>query len=494
MSLDLFRSLHFKIASGVIGTVLILSAAYFVWDYRFYQKQLFEELEDSADDVSAVTLHSVLEMAMMGRHPELLQDSVQSLGTDTNVREIQILDASGKVHFASNPELLGKEYSLEEPGCANCHAGSPKPLSDSIFLTFGEVEILRHVKAIPNADQCHSCHDSQQSVLGALIVDFPTSPAREKMRANLSEMLLKAGTTVLATLLVLGLLLNKVVIGRIKRLTQATNLLADQEDPPDLDDLQGDDEIGRLATSFHSMSHSLRDYCKVLEEKEKVRLSLLERLVHTQEEERRKISRELHDQLGQSLSALLLDFQRHSPEIGERCEIPPEVAASLERRIRELIDEVHHLAWEMRPSILDDYGLNSALQRYIEEVAKNSQIQVDYQHLSPNGGRLPNWVEVTLYRVAQEAITNVIRHSSATRASVVLMEQASEVMLLVEDNGVGFNPPEVQSGSRGGLGLRGMQERVSLCHGKLAIESMPQKGTTIRVKIPLNGTHESLTG
>ena len=242
------------------------------------------------------------------------------------------------------------------------------------------------------------------------------------------------------------------------------------------------DEIGRLAVAFNQMTEGLHRYRLQVQEKEKTRLSLIEKIVQTQEEERRSISRELHDQLGQSLLALLLVVQPLSKENV----VPEHVYRDIEIRIQLLIEEVRRLAWGMRPSILDDYGLDFALARYIEEVSEHFGLPVDYQYTcSPGLERLPSRNEVTLYRIAQEAITNVLRHANATRASAIVLQQRNEVTLLVEDDGCGFDIESKQKNSEDCLGLTGMNERVALLGGTCAVESTPGQGTTVRVRIPL---------
>ncbi len=156
-----------------------------------------------------------------------------------------------------------------------------------------------------------------------------------------------------------------------------------------------------------------------------------------------------------------------------------------------MIGEVHRLAWGMRPSILDDYGLESALSRHIEEVSKNAALQIDFQFISPDGlQRLPSRIEVPLFRIAQEAITNMIRHAKASHASVVILRQIHEITMLVEDNGQGFDLAMVKDKGDQCLGLMGMKERVNLLGGSFVIESAPGEGTTIRVRIPLSEEHD----
>lgn len=485
--LDKVQGLHFKVASGVIATVLLLSTLYFIWDYHFYRTQLLNELRASSESVSDVTLNSLLQLAMVGKHIELLQQGVERLARSSNeVRTILILDPSGVVRFSSDPSLIGRRFALSNSDCAVCHEGGKAPPRTS-FIQHGNESLLRYAAPIPNRIECHSCHDPSRSLVGILLVDHSTEGARAEIRASLFEMLIKAGTTVFVILLVLGLLMNRVVISRIKKLTSATSRLAYRSpESLDLSSIEGNDEIGRLARSFEEMAQRLNRSFRELEDKERIRVSLLQRLVRSQEEERKTLSRELHDQIGQSLSALLVSFQAFGVEDGTS---GPEAAArskDFESRIRRLIEDVHQLAWQMRPSILDDYGLEKALARYVEEISKRSGIAIDFQQTTPDGSeRLPHWLETTLYRVAQEAVSNMVRHSEATLSSVVLMRSREGVTLLIEDNGVGFVPEEVVPSSQRGLGLVGMRERVSECGGTLDVESARMKGTTVRVKIPL---------
>ncbi|MBI4557705.1 MAG: HAMP domain-containing protein, partial [Candidatus Hydrogenedentes bacterium] len=244
------------------------------------------------------------------------------------------------------------------------------------------------------------------------------------------------------------------------------------------------DEIGKLARMFNLMAEKLQAYQTEVEEKEAFRASLIDQIVQAQEEERISVARELHDQLGQSLYKVLLRYQsvqRDCAQRNRRC-------TDLEEDLRGLIDEVRRLAWGIRPSLLDDFGLDSALQQYVKEISSRAGVPIDYKCGFPaNASRLPDRVEVILYRVAQEALTNVIRHANANRASVVLLRHNSEVTLLVEDDGRGFDARAAFQGDIASLGLMGMRERVALVGGNLTIDSQPGKGAAVRVRIPING-------
>jgi two-component system, chemotaxis family, sensor kinase Cph1 len=147
---------------------------------------------------------------------------------------------------------------------------------------------------------------------------------------------------------------------------------------------------------------------------------------------------------------------------------------------------VNRMAWELRPVALDELGLHSAVDHYLEEWAEMALLQVDVQ-IDLCGRNLPPAVEATLFRVLQEATTNVLRHANATRVGVILESKSDSVRLIVEDNGKGFPVDDGKwpFAATRKFGLHGIRERLALVHGKLDVESSPQSGTTLYVSIPL---------
>jgi two-component system, chemotaxis family, CheB/CheR fusion protein len=218
--------------------------------------------------------------------------------------------------------------------------------------------------------------------------------------------------------------------------------------------------------------------------------SLLKRLVTIQEDERRRIARDLHDHLGQQMTALRLNLDA----LKRRSDATGELRDRLEQadRIAERLDaDVEFLAWELRPAGLDDNGLPDTLNKFLREWSDHYGIAADLHVSGLDHQRLDPDVETSLYRIAQEALNNIFKHAGAARADVLLERRDAQVVLIIEDDGVGFDPGAAlrQDGDRG-LGVIGMHERAALAGGTLDIESESGKGTTIFVRVPLTATAE----
>jgi signal transduction histidine kinase len=225
-----------------------------------------------------------------------------------------------------------------------------------------------------------------------------------------------------------------------------------------------------------------------LRRKEAVRGQLLRKVISAQEEERVRIARELHDEAGQALTSVLVGLK--VMERADDLEAARTLTADLKEVVTQTIDDVHNLAMELRPSVLDDLGLVPALARYVRSCPARFGFEASFEATGIREERLPPEVETTLYRIAQEALTNVARHADASRAGVLLQQRGDTIVLIVDDNGTGFDPTQVTDSAqaRDRLGLYGIEERASLLGGRLTVESEPGGGTTLSVEIPLEGT------
>ena len=245
------------------------------------------------------------------------------------------------------------------------------------------------------------------------------------------------------------------------------------------------DETGQLSNAFNMMAKRLTNFRDELKSKEEMRTQLLKKVITAQEEERKRIARELHDQTSQSLTSLMIGLKlmqscKSLDEVGKQSDDLRKVTA-------KTLEEIHDIAVQLRPLTLDDIGLNIALQRYVVDYSNKFNVKGDYHSSGLNGIRLPAELETVVYRIVQEALTNIIKHSGAKNASVILEHRRNLLKVIVEDDGKGFNVEKVMSSeAEGKLGLFGMQERASLINGKLAIESTLGMGTTIYITIPLH--------
>lgn len=217
--------------------------------------------------------------------------------------------------------------------------------------------------------------------------------------------------------------------------------------------------------------------------KEQLRAQLLNKVVSAQEEERRRISRELHDETGQALTSLLIQLR-----IVERCDNLQDVKTHTEemrQQTTQTLQEIRRLAADLRPAALDDLGLLSALEGYIYEFSRKTNIVVDFQAHNVEGIRLPHEVEILLYRVIQESLTNTARHANANRVEVIFTHEHGHIDVRVSDDGQGFNPTEVLNAENRSLGILGMRERIELLGGQFKLTSMLGKGTQVHVKLML---------
>jgi len=242
---------------------------------------------------------------------------------------------------------------------------------------------------------------------------------------------------------------------------------------------------------LQELTTALLNEVKERQRAEESRRDLLGRLVTAQEEERRRISRELHDRMGQQLAALMMGLKTlGAASYGRRSSL--DTLRQLELMTDELSRETHTLAWGLRPPALDDLGLETALRNYVEEWAERTRVPVDFHSAGFEGGRLPLTHETALYRIAQEALTNVARHSGADRVSFILERRADHVLAVIEDNGGGFDVEAalLPSGRGRRLGLLGMRERAALLGGTINVESAPGAGTTLFVRIAFDAGSE----
>ena len=241
-----------------------------------------------------------------------------------------------------------------------------------------------------------------------------------------------------------------------------------------------DKDIHRLVTTVEEMLVRLEKRTHQLK-------AISERAIHVLEEERVRIARSLHDDTAQTISMLIINLERIEKKI-------PQDDSDLSRQVSEshkvatlLLENLRKVIWDLRPSILDDLGLIPAIRWYAQTNLKESGVQVEVGY-SNELMRLPPYLETSLFRILQEAVSNILRHANAGKVTINLRLEDGCVVLEVKDNGRGFDVKKTtgEAVTRKQLGLLGMQERVSLVNGTLKVESTPGEGTTLRIYVPFH--------
>jgi signal transduction histidine kinase len=291
-----------------------------------------------------------------------------------------------------------------------------------------------------------------------------------------------------------------ITTGRVVKPTQQLTAVAQRIAQGDLESpicVAAQDEVGQLAQSLESMRQQLRNAYQQLEDTNKrlelqvrertARLGeLLTKIISAQEDERARLARELHDETAQTLAALSIALDRArdnldetQPEAAERLQEARTIAAGL-------LEETRRLILDLRPMALDDLGLAPAIRWYAETHLEEAGIAASVEVDQPSK-RLPKHLEVSLFRMVQEAVNNVVRHAHARHARIELAFRDSVASVRVTDDGRGFDAEAVLGLAvpARSVGLLGMQERVRLLNGRLSIESQPGKGTVISIEVPI---------
>lgn len=329
----------------------------------------------------------------------------------------------------------------------------------------------------------HRMQDDQGNYLGAFVRGIPQKQISDMLQKHAWGIFSVAGTAMLLALIALAWLTHG-ISAPLRRLARASRTLAAGEAFDPLPDPERSDEVGRLATDFKAIADRLEAQKMALEEKDRLRGQLLDKLITAQEDERRRISRELHDQTGQSLTTLLVGLK--VLEKAATMEAMQARTADLMALVHQTLDEVHRLSVELRPAMLDDLGLVAAVRSMATDFEEAHGVRADVR-IQGIDHRLAPAVEASVYRVIQEALTNVGKYASAQHVIIQLTQEGDQLAASLEDDGRGFEVGAIRRAKgRQSLGLLGMQERVGLLGGEFTIDSAPGKGTHIRFTIPLD--------
>ena len=283
----------------------------------------------------------------------------------------------------------------------------------------------------------------------------------------------------------LGVALSLSVTLPLKRLQAQITAVAGGGSTPSEPAIKGRDEVAQIAQAFHETVQTA-SLLREMETRSKRLAALSARVARAQEEERERIARELHDGLGQALTAIRLDLSAAGRRLGGDEGGATEYLGKAQRLTEESLDELRRIVFDLRPPALDHLGLVAALESYAREFEQRFKLQVTLT-ADEFTSRLPFEVETALYRICQEALTNVSKHANASQVLLRLERDSETVALTVQDDGAGFDAASVLDGSGAlrSIGILSMERRAEELGGEFRIESSPGRGTRIRAAMPL---------
>lgn len=486
------RSLRAKITLSIIfPLMLILSAVAYV-EHSRHRRAIMDDLSSMAA-YSGQMIESSLRHAMLESDFDEVQGILNTIGENDDIQTVYLLDISGKIIFAPENHGVGTRLDNSHANCRPCHHQAPDNRPDSIIVTDSAgQQMFRSMHTIENAPECTGCHNPDQRLLGLLLTDISMASVEASLAADLRENLMWGAITILITIVTINLVLSELVLRRLRQFAPAIDRLRFGDVPDSILDNQ-QDEIGQLARAFNTMADRIATrnaenltLSESLRKQSTQRSLLLNYLISAQEDERKRIARELHDELGQFLGGLAL----HTEAIGRLIAEAPERAITQVDYVHSLITEttehMYDIILDLRPSVLDDIGLAAALRVYAERLLAQTDLRFELDS-SELARRLPPDIETALYRIFQEALCNVVRHANASQVRVRLAKNTGSFEGEIVDDGRGFDLATISldGTSPQGLGLLGMRERTLQCGGELAILSQPGSGTRITIRIPV---------
>ncbi|NWF71190.1 MAG: HAMP domain-containing protein [Chloroflexi bacterium] len=455
-------NIRVKILGIVLGLVFLLGFTVTVQVRQLLAQSMYVQLEEQAVSITRDLAARATDPILINNLYALQQLMLGAKTTHTVVRYAFVIDTEGYV--------LAHTFAGGFPeGLIEANTVSAQAYEHTVLLQTDEGQIWDI--AVPIFD----------GRVGTARVGVSDAQVVQTINAITGQLLL---TTVLVSAvgITAAVLLTWVLTRPILALVQVAKAV-EKGDFSQRVPRWADDEVGELSNAFNAMTEALAKSDAERAERDQLRAQYVSGFISAQEDERKRIARELHDSTSQSLTSLMIGLRALSdsclqPDMRSRAEELRAVASAA-------LDDVHSLALQLRPSVLDDVGLPEAIKRHVADCQKRNSLNIDLAITGLEDCRLPPAVETALYRITQEALTNVIRHAKAETASIFIERSNDKVLAIIDDDGQGFDPEFVER-QDGHLGLYGIRERAELLSGHLVIESEPGTGTSLYVEIPLS--------
>jgi signal transduction histidine kinase len=457
-------SLRVKILGMVLALVLVLGSGVTLQVRSMLTRTLLTQLQEESVSLGR-------DLAARSTDPLLINDlySILQLLRETrlnnpDVRYAFILDADGRV--------IAHTFS----------GGFP---ADLITTNTVATDAHHHMTTIQTEEGViwDTAVPIFEGKAGTARIGLTEARMRDAVAAITTQLLLATGLVSLFGILA-AIFLTWLLTRPVRQLVEATEAVRRGDYSPRVR-RWADDELGELADAFNVMTADLATADIERQEREQMRAFYLRQIITAQEEERKRIARELHDETGQALASVMVGL-RNVEEASSAAEVQTRLA-DLRGVASATLESVRRLALELRPSVLDDLGLVAALRRYATEYTMRFKIPVTVQIVGLDDFRLASEIETALYRIVQEALTNIAKYARATHVSVLLEHRDGQISAIVEDNGCGFDAEQVlrTGAAENRLGLYGMRERAELVGGALTVEAQTGCGTTVFVRVPV---------
>ncbi len=490
MRLAFAQSLRFKITLRAVLLVVLILGAFSILQYVRHRDLLLANLERSTTTMGQVITGS-LQHAMLNRDFSEIQQIIDNVAQQREIVGLVLLNKAGEIRIAPQGERVGTRLNQQDPECQVCHSHASELRKGSVILERPGGRVFRTMTPIENRVECHACHDPSSRLNGVLMSDFSMAVIDQHLEADLRNALLWAVAAITATTVTINALMSRLVVTKLERLAEVIKLFG-RGDLRQRVAMQSSDEIGELAETFNRMATGLEDkdrenvrlYAE-LQQKEAARAKLLEALIDAQEEERKRVARDLHDQLGAILSGLTMNIEAAEQSLPEQNTLKERLQRT-KTLATQALEETHKLILDLRPEVLDELGLVAAVRADAEARLQPRGIDVQVS-IAGARRRLTPQLELTVFRIAQEAVNNIAKHAQAQRAQIAFEFRDAAVGVVIADDGQGFDLHGVSSteDKTRGLGLLGMTERAHLAGGSLQIESHAGRGTRITITMPV---------
>ncbi len=479
-----YKSLRFKIIFGLISLLTFTMTILFTVQYFQHRKKMIFNLQENVSPHLTQMVNDVLKSSMLSKNKSEMKYILEVATQYPDVRKIFILNRTGRIIASIDDKEIGKTIDMRDSTCQVCHRGATRALNKTVIYSSAQGEkIFRNVNPIYNRTECFSCHRPEEKITGVLVTDFTLNNIEKQLKAEFKENIFLLFFAIGISTLVIGIALNQLVIKKLQHFVEAASFFG-RGDFKRTISFRSDDEIKKLADSFNLMA-------KMLMEKMRSERKYLSQIIEAQENERRRISRELHDEVGQALYAIRFNLEMIDKNLPQA---PPAIRGRLleaKSLSSQTVSAMRQLSLDLRPTMLDDLGLIPTLRWYIQNFSNRVNISSNFETMGLEK-KLPPQIETAFYRIIQEALNNIGKHAQADRVEISLVRRDSRIFASIQDNGKGFDLDRVlhpESPERG-FGLVGIQERVSLLGGQMDIQSKFGSGTLIRVEIPYENGRE----